>query len=290
MRCREHSSPCISQMAKTANLLQTPPQTLGLVFEAGYQGVDPSFLVAPPDTFGVIGKEQFVVGDNQGMVSYNRQGIRDGLVDAEGASLVNLDGDFSLFISGYDARIRYDKLADRFIYIASNGDIFAIVNGFTIAVSDSGVLSDETVWTVFSWFDSDVAPDKNNCPSNQGYFNDYPCMGIDQNAIYVCFSNFSIDLGTWLSNSLYVIQKKSLYERTGPVLITAFPDITRAADGSFVGSQDDYRTNSTVFPVDNYDPDPDYGYALCTDPVYFGRLQLFRILDAECPSLKACFN
>ncbi len=124
---------------------------------------------------------------------------------------------------------------------------------------------------------------------------DYPTLGIDKNALYVSIANFVQNNGTpppgnspWLSNSLFVIQKKSLYKGDGPVVITAFPDITKDTSGNFVGDQQNYRGNSTVFGLDNYDdPCPKFGYVIATDPVYFGKLRLYRVLDAgsDSPSL-----
>ncbi len=286
-----------------SNSLTPPPQTLGVTFVAGQNGMSPEFFGTPPDTYGVIGLTQFVMGDNTGIVSFDRTGKRDGIMDNEGASVTNMDGDFNIYITNADARIFYDRLADKFVSLQLNMDYEGAPqtvgnNGFTIAVSDSGVISDDTTWTVLSVFDYTIIPDSNGCPSNVapgGVFGDYPTMGIDQNALYVSIANYVQNNGEplpanvpWLSNTLFVIQKKSLYKGDGPVVITAFPDITKDTNGNFVGDQQDYRANSTVFGLNNFeDPCPKFGYAIATDPVYFGKLRLYRILDAgsDSPSL-----
>ena len=287
-----------------SNSLTPPPQTVGVNFIAGIQGLNPTFLGTPPDTFGVKGLTQFVVGDNNGVVSFDPvTGKRDNIIDTENATLANLDGDFTIFISNHDARIHYDRLANRFIAVAMPVDIF-IDQGqgftFSLAVSDSGTLTKDTQWSVFTVFDNSIIPDSNGCPGDVtnpvtlGIGWDYPCVGIDQNAVYVAQTAIANVPESWISNSLYVIQKESLYNGDGPVIITAFPNITKTADGNFVGSQDDYRdADSTVQPLNNFDdPNPAFGYALCNDPVFFGRLQLFRILNAgsTSPSLVGPFN
>ncbi len=154
-----------------SNSLTPPPQTLGVTFVAGSAGSWPSIFGTPPDTYGVIGLTQFVAGNNSGMISFDRSGNRDGILDNEGPSITNMDADFNIFISNRDARIFYDRLENRFVSVQLNADVSAPPiafgnNGFTIAVSDNGIISDETTWTVLSVFDYTVIPDTNGCPNN----------------------------------------------------------------------------------------------------------------------------
>ena len=284
-----------------ANQLVTPPQTLGVSFIAGKQGADPEFVGSPPDTYGVIGLTQFVMADNQGNVSFDRTGKRDTILDTEDSTLTNLDGNFSLFIANHDARIHYDRLADRFVIInlAADTTVGTVgYTGFTLAVSDSGTLTKNTQWTVFTVFDNATIPDSNSCPGDvtnpvtAGCVFDYPCLGIDANALYISFSVFPNTTGAWTTNSLYVIQKKSFYHDEGPVVITAFPEVTKTISGDFIGDQGSFRANSTLFPLNNFDdPRPKFGYALCQDPAFFGKLRLYRILNAgtRCPSITGPF-
>lgn len=268
-----------------SNSLTPPPQTIDLTFVANRQGTSPVFIGTPPDTFGSKGLTQFIMGDNNGIISFDENGNRDNMLDTEVTTIANLDGNFSLFISNRDVRCRYDRLTDRYVLI------FIIIDdktqgysGFTLCVSDSGIITENTQWTVLTIFDSSIIPDKNGCPgdiNNVGCFYDYPCLGIDAHALYVAFSVFEKTTSSWVSNTLFVIQKSSLYNGSGPVVLTAFRDITKTSAREFVGGQASYRANSTVFPLDNYDdPNPAFGYAICTDPVFFGRLNLFRILNA----------
>jgi len=139
-------------------------------------------------------------------------------------------------------------------------------------VSDTGTISDDTEWTVFTIFDEIVVPDSNGCIGDQTLSLDYPIIGIDQNAIYVTFSLFSTISGAFESNTLFVIQKESLYNPDTPVVVTVFRDIT-----GFIGDQTNYRLsgNTHVFPCDNFfDTNPKYGYLITNDPAFFGKLDL----------------
>ncbi len=274
-----------------SNALVAPPQTIGLIFQAGKQGINPGVLGTPPDTFGVKGLTQFVMGDNIGLVSFDDQGNRDGILDSFQATVSNLDGDFTLFEATLDNRIHYDRLANRYVSVnlvsANTGTGYNAIN---LAISDSGILTKDTQWTVFTIFDIATAPDSNGCPADvsdpvdQGNFFDYPCLGIDANALYISFSIFNQAPapGAWITNNVLVIQKKSLYNNNGPVVITAFPKVTLDANGNFVGDQVTYRAqDSTLFPLNNFDdPNPAFGYLIGIDPVYFGKLRVYRVLDA----------
>lgn len=276
-----------------SNFQNPPPQSLGVTFTASNQGINPETQGTPPDTYGVKGLTQFVLGDNQGVVSFDAQGNRDGFLDAEDESLVNMDGDFSLFLGNFDARIHYDYSCNRFVLVFFTGDIetgFYGNTGFTLAVSDSGIISDKTIWTVFTVYDSTTIPDSNGCPGDinaGGVLFDYPCLGIDEHAIYVANRVF-LNIDGDPSNSLFVIPKKTLYNSDGPVLVTAFRDITNL-NGTLVT---EIPRSVTVFPLDNLDKNPTYGYAICQATGFFGKLQLFRIVNpgSNCPSLAGPFS
>jgi len=77
----------------------------------------------PPDTYGIITPTQFIVGDNNGLISYDRNGQFDGNMNAGGPQLINGDGNFSLITGNFDSRIHYDHLANRILYIQTVGDL-----------------------------------------------------------------------------------------------------------------------------------------------------------------------
>lgn len=280
--------------ANVSNLLVPPPQKIDLTFVAGSQGLNPQVFGTPPDTYGVKGLTQFVMAINPGYVSFDSQGKRDKVLNTECATLANLDGNFSLFMANADTRIHYDRLSNRFVMINLVVDDVSInltggvgYSGLSIAVSDSGILSSDTQWTVFTVFDGATVPTSNGCPGDvtdpvgAGVIFDFPCTGIDANAIYVAANIFD-RTEAYVTNNLFVIQKKSLYEGEGPVVITAFPEVTKTLDGQFVGDQQAFRdASATLMPLDNYDdPNPKFGYAISQDPAFFGKLRLFRIVDA----------
>ena len=276
------------------NSLTASPQTVGVTFTASHQGIDPEFEVETPNTYGVMGLSQFLVGGNTGLVSFNRSGARDGILDDEGATVTNLDGDASLFINNLAARIHYDRLANRFIIVQLSGDVNYGVfgnNGITIAVSDTGIMSDTTQWSVFTMYDLTAAPDSNGCASDvnaAGVHFEYPTVGIDANAVYLSTSVYNNTTNAWITNNLLVLQKSSLYNPLTPVYITSFPLVTTNSLGGFVGDQQAFRTTSTLVPLDNFDdPNPAFGYAVSQDPEFFGKLRLYRILNAgtQSPSI-----
>src|SRR5205814_275947 len=121
---------------------------------------------------------------------------------------------------------------------------------------------------------------------------DFPCLGIDQNAIYVGCSIFSNASGRWANNSLFVIQKSSLYNSHVPVNITAFRDVTNVpGQFGFPNRAAGYRSPATLFPLDNFDANPEFGYAICQVLNEWSALQLYRIVNAgsTTPSLVGPF-
>ncbi len=282
-----------------SNSLTSPPQILNTNFTAANEVLDPEFDVTPPDTFGVAGLTQFVMGNNFGLVSFTKSGVRDGILDSQNAVLTNLDGDFSIRLSNFGARIYYDRLANRFVVVQLNGSTnFGVQgnNGVTLAVSDSGTLSNDTVWTVFTILDLTTEPDSNGCAGDVnagGVLFDFPLLGIDNNALYLSTSVYLQSNKAWVTNNLLVIQKSSLYNAASPVFVTAFPAVTLTSLGDFVGDQQNFRATSTLVPLNNFDdPNPAFGYAISQDPEFFGRLNIYRIVGAgtQAPTLAGPFN
>lgn len=265
-----------------------PPQTVGVNFVAGDVATNPTLQGTPPDSMGVAGPEQFYFAINNAMAVFDKQGNKQDFLDCENGTFLNLDGDFSLFLDNTDPRIRYDKSTDRFYYSILNFDDFQsnAISGFSLAVSDSGVISNNTTWTVVNIFDQSIIPDSIGCSGDQNLFLDFDTLGIDDNALYVGGNMFDVNdpAGPWIASSVFVIQKESLLN-DGPVYITAFRDIT-----GFTGWVTPFRdSSSTLQPATNFDENPTFGYVIAQDPTMFGKLNLYRIANAgtTTPSISA---
>lgn len=259
------------------NSAAAAPQIIGVNFSAGSLATFPSYLSTVPGTMGVAGPSQFVMGINNGLVSFDKDENRDGFLDTENASFLDLDGDFSLFISAVNPHLRYDKFSDRYYYTIANFDNAGSTfpNGLSIAVSDSGTLSNATTWTVVNIFNNSVIPDSIGCGGDQNQFFDYAPMAIDQNAIYVSFNVFFQASDLFTSNTVFVIQKESLLQ-DGPVFTTAFYDVT-GYPGSLLPTNPIRQATSTLTPVDNFDVNPEFGYLIGQSPTQFGALVLYRV-------------
>ena len=109
------------------------------------------------------------------------------------------------------------------------------------------------------------------CPGDQDTIYDFPTIGIDKEAIYIGRNIFD-KVGNFLSLSLFVIQKESLFNK-GSAIITAFRDIV-----GYPGDSNPIRNaQGTLQPAMNFDSDGQYGYIISTDPKMFGSLLFWRI-------------
>lgn len=263
-----------------SNALAPPPQAVGVTFIAGKTGQDPTSDLQPPDTCLAVGKSQVVLGDNMGIKAYDKMGNHQDVADAAINTLLNYDGNFTTFLTNFDARIRF--FDGRFYIISSNADYYGdFLNlGFAIAVSDSDELSDTTAWTVFTVFNAAVIPDSNGCPGDQNTEIDFPNLAIDDNAAYLSYSIYSSNGGS-LTTSLFVFQKESLLG-DGPVVATAFRDVV-----GYIGDQSPIRGEFVLQPAMNFDKKPEFGYVVLNNPTMFGSLSFFRVIDpgSTSPSL-----
>ncbi|CAF1670704.1 unnamed protein product, partial [Didymodactylos carnosus] len=103
-----------------SNSAATAPQTIGVNFNAGSLATFPSYLGSVPGTMGVAGPSQFVMGINNGLVSFDKTGTDDGFLYTENASFLDLDGDYSLFVDSSNGQLRYDSFSDRYYYTTLN--------------------------------------------------------------------------------------------------------------------------------------------------------------------------
>jgi hypothetical protein len=129
-----------------------------------------------------------------------------------------------------------------------------------IAVSDSGTISNSTVWTFFQ-FEQDLAS-----PSgDSNAFADFDTLGIDANALYIGTNIFDIN-GSFVNTNAFVVRKSSV-TGSGPIVVTAFRHLM---DGSSNGPY-------TPQGVDNVDPVATEGYFVGVDGHFFGKLDVRRV-------------
>lgn len=236
------------------------PQTPSLAFDGAALSETGAI---PPDPMGAVGPAQYLMALN------GRIRVFDKVTGAPGA--LNLDTDvffspvmtqkFGTFTS--DPRVRYDRLTQRWFLVMIDvpGGATASSNRVMVAMSDGPVITETTVWK-FWYFQLDQP-----LPAGDtGAFGDYPTLGIDANALYVGIDVFAQNGG--YSTSAFVIRKSALLAG-GPIVVTAFRNLTSGGEGPV-----------TPQGVDNFDPNPAYGYFIGPSYAAFGRLVLRRIADA----------
>lgn len=274
-----------------ANSLTPPPQTIGATFTVHSQAINALYIGTPPGPMGVVGPQQFISCSDQRLASFDKQGNLDGFLDIDQQSFPDADGDFS-YLQDFDwAHMRYDTFSDRFYYVKELYNDIGDRNdsSFTMAVSDSGIISNATKWTVVDIYNHSVLPDSTGCPGDQGFLFNQAQIGIDQHALYIgqigMFYNFSDpNGGAFGACTAFVVQKESLL-KDGPVVINVFRDLF-----GFPGDELPTRISSGALTgVDNFDANPEFGYFVATDPLNFGRLQFFRVINpgSTTPTLSA---
>jgi hypothetical protein len=225
----------------------------------------------PPDSMGTVGPAQFIVAVNGRIRSFNKQtGVADGVLDLnpdvffEAAMTPPATNNFTS-----DPRIRYDRLSGRWFLIIIDvpGRAGALVNRVMMAVSDSSVITESTVWTFFQ-FQQDLVEPRNN--GDNGKFADYPTLGIDAHALYIGVNIFGTrGVGSFANTTAFVVRKSSVLG-PGPIVATAF---RKLVGGGTQGGP------YTPQGVDNYDPAATEGYFIGVDAAFYGRLQLLRVSD-----------
>ena len=144
-----------------------------------------------------------------------------------------------------DPRIRYDRKTQRWFVVEIN--VAASLNRIMIAVSNGPIITNATNFTFFQFA----------CPSG---FDDYPTLGIDDNALYIGTNNFTSSTGSFSKTNGYVINKANLI--AGTLTVTSFQAL---ATGTVAGPY-------TPQGVDNFDNSPTFGYFVGTDVLVYGKL------------------
>lgn len=250
-----------------------PPILLGQSTSVNFTAVTLNDTLAfPPDSMGAVGPAQVIVAVNGRIRSFNKNtGIADGVLN------VNPDVFFSSVMTPptaenftSDPRIRYDRLSGRWFLIIIDvpGQTGTLPNRILIAVSDSPVVTPQTVWTFFQ-FQHDLPEPRSN--KDNGKFADYPTLGIDANALYIGINIFGTrGVGSFSSTTAFVVRKSSLLNG-GPIVVTPFRGLT-ANNPNESGSY-------TPQGVDNYDPNAAEGYFIGVASGLLGQLVLHRVGD-----------
>ena len=155
------------------------------------------FGLAPPDTNGAIGVNNFVEFINGGYAVYNRNGSLAAPAISDTAFWTSAGISATLLNEGLsDPRIKYDAASQRwFAAEITLGNSSLLNNSVLVAVSNtSNPLSG---WKATSYNVAGAAS-----------FNDYPTLGVDANAIYIGTNNF--DTANYVGTSLSSIPKSSL--------------------------------------------------------------------------------
>ena len=189
------------------------PQTIGPVNFTSVTLADTSAL--PPDSDGVVGITQFLTVVNGRIRSHSKfTGIADGVLNT------TLDNFFNSVRNGIrttDPRVRFDRLTNRWFVICINVQRPG-PNRLLLAVSNSAILSNVTVWNFFFLDQSAVNP-----PGDTGLFFDFPTLGIDNNALYIGGNQFDNN-DFYINSTIFVIQKSSALG-TGPLVAKAFRNL-----------------------------------------------------------------
>jgi hypothetical protein len=206
----------------------TAAQRIGLTFEA-YRSTDADW----PDTNGAAGPSQILLVINQAVRSFTKTtGAADGVMDMTLHELFQPLGNFY----ARDPKVRYDRLSGRWIIVAMSLSGGSRVG---VAVSDTAVLTAATVWTLFQFTAGEVLQKPGGCGV------DYTRMSVDAHAVYL---SYGITGCEGITGAAFVIRKSSILGN-GPIVITGFE-------------------NAGGAPVDNFDPNPTYGYLINNVTLY----------------------
>ncbi len=260
----------------------TTTSKLGISFTASTFSDVPQPGVFVHDTMGALGPEQYIVALNAAIRSFHvdrKTGVAepDDILETQLATFMNISeetsGEGNSIIA--DPIIRYDTFSKRWYVICLSfpergfvGEAILANTFICLAVSDGPVITACTKWRILQIPHNQV-PGPDGQDGDFGGFFDFPTMGIDKHAVYIGANIFNA-APAGFDSTVYVVQKKSLLDETKPLVITAFRNLA-----------DRNPTSGMVSPtgIDNFDPDPEFGYILGEDRRSFGVLPLRRIIN-----------
>lgn len=191
------------------NNLDTRPFEINApVLEQGFAGIPDLGTVIPPDPIMAAGPNHLIGLVNSQVGIFDKTGTLLKLVDTNDWFANVLPGAFPC-----DPQIVYDHHADRWImvWIECGDAAFSLL----LSVSDD----DNPLGTWCNW----RLPGDQNGSTVTGFFNDFPKLGVDENAIYVTANMF----GTAFEYvQIRIIPKAQLLDGScGPVTWTDFWDL-----------------------------------------------------------------
>ena len=171
----------------------------------------------PPDSMGAVGPSQVVVDVNGRIKVFDKQGNLGGLNVSDNVFWNSVRNGSE----PTDPGVEYDRLTGHWIISAINEE--NTNNRVMIAVSSGPTITDSSSFT-FYFFNQNVPPPA----GDGGLFADYPQLGVDANAIYIGVNQFS---GNSFAHSTGFVIRKSSVIGGGPIVVTAFRDLTGGASG-----------------------------------------------------------
>lgn len=185
----------------------------------------------PPDTMGGVGPTQIFVTVNGRMRVYDKNGAI-GPLDVTSATFFNSVRNGS---TPSDPRVYYDPLSQRWFVCMIN---VTSPNRVMLAVSSGATITSTSSFTFYQFTQDQIGTPGNDA----GALFDYPCMGIDNNAVYIGGNMFgSLTSGT---PSVFVIRKSSVLSG-GPIVVKDFRQLSNI---------------STPYGVSNFDSVATEGY------------------------------
>ncbi|MBI1764628.1 MAG: proprotein convertase P-domain-containing protein [Acidobacteria bacterium] len=255
------------QLAPARHLVAAPaaPQPVTLNFTGATLADSGAF---PPDSMGAVGPTQFLLVINGRIRVFDKNTGAVGPLDADTNTFFN---SVRANATVSDPRVRYDRLSSRWFVVMINVPASLANNSILLAVSDSATITPNTVWRFFGFQQQQPATS-----GDSGCFSDYPTLGIDAQALYIGTDQFcGVDFA---GTAAFVIRKSSVLF-TGPLVVTAFRNLTGTPDGPGL---------YTPQGVDNYDPAATEGYFIGADNSTLGRLAVRRVSNpGGTPTLSA---
>ena len=229
------------------------PQGIGTSFQ--FAQVSEFGSLYPPDTMGDVGPTQILAITNGSVRVYSKSGTL-------GALNASLNGFFASVrggVSTSDPHCVFDKLSSRWFVVAITvSSPNRILIATSAPVSGTVEITGLTSFTFFQFTQSAVAP-----AGDAGALADYPCIGIDANALYIACDMFTSSL---TGSSGWVVRKSGLMAQPPTLTVTAFRAMGLATGG--IGAPRG---------VVNDDPAATDGYFIGYDYAIRSRLVLRRV-------------